>query len=468
MWGEQHSISLIGVHVGMAAATLDALEVNVPRITLRIHARVSANLLLFSHAMTTHRLRIRNTLSVVTGVKIEDVDVKHTVSPAAQGEEGNGTQPFDILLSIPHRNFEQQDQHARWLCAHLSSPITPVSIRLHRMFAQQVSAWPGFVAGNSLQISQREIMLFIGKPKGRSMMISHATIRFPHARRRRRLHTTTTTPTTTTSHDTARRPENQTSSFFVRSYDAVDNSDSMLAFYASSLNASGLGLFSARMSVISVRYDRSAYCTLDEDRMLVAMDTLLAPGIRASSRNMVRLSKAVALAPLHPTQGICSHQGTGGGGNMLVLKVEVVLFFSNTKTLTLSVSQLLLDAGVIQIVIQHTKKPSQSFVVFLDTLGFPSQGPEGHSDGVLLQSSSSSTNYTAIVCIVLGCVAGVCVLCAGLATAYQRHQRRQAAAAPTMTSSLPPRVVYTALSPIGCSCYHVVQAPMPDPAHDLA
>ena len=67
----------------------------------------------------------------------------------------------------------------------------------------------------------------------------------------------------------------------MRSYDAVDNSDSMLAFYSSSLNAISLGLFSARMSVISVRYYWSAYCTLDEDRMLVAMDTLLAPGIRA-------------------------------------------------------------------------------------------------------------------------------------------------------------------------------------------
>jgi len=457
VWGEQHSISLIGVHVDVAAATLDALEVDVQRITLRIHARVSANLLIFSHAMTPHRLQIRNTLSVVTGVKIEDVDVQHSVSSAAQSEEGNSTQPIDILLSIPHRNFEQQDQHARRLCAHLSSPITHVSIRLHRMFAQQVLAWPGFVAGNSLQIS-------------------HATIRFPHARLRRRLHTTTTT----TSPGPLRAPEgplrapegpeNQTSSFFVRSYDAVDNSDSMLAFYLSSLNASGLGLFSARMSVISVRYDRSAYCTQDEDRVLVAMDTLLAPGIRASSNGMVRLSKAVALAPLHPTQGIC-----GGGGNILVLKVEVVLFCSNTKKLTLSVSQLLLDAGVIQIAIQHTKNIAQSFVVSLDTLGYPLQGPEGHSDGVGMQSNSSSassTNYTAIACIVLGCVAGVCVLCAGLATAYKRHQRQAAAAAaaaPTRTTSLPPQALYTALSPIECTCYHVVQAPMPyDPAHDLA
>ena len=154
-----------------------------------------------------------------------------------------------------------------------------------------------------------------------------------------------------------------------------------------------------------------------------------------------------------------------------MLKVEVVLFCSNTKKLTLSVSQLLLDAGVIQIAIQHTKKISQSFVVSLDTLGFPLQGPEGHSDGVGMQSSSSSsTNYAAIAGIVLGCVAGLCVLCAGLATAYKRHQRRQAAAAAlTTTSSLPPQALYTALSPIGCTCYHMVQAPMPDdPGHDLA
>jgi len=191
---------------------------------------------------------------------------------------------------------------------------------------------------------------------------------------------------------------NQTAKFFVRSQDAVQNGDSMLAFSANT------GLFS-RMCVISTRYARAAYCSMNETGMLHAMDRLFGMPLRTASNGSIVRLKTVAFAPSDVMTCISTNKPDDGPGLLtLLLDVEVIVYYTTTGTFTLFASKELTDAGVEQIQVLETKNTSNRLSIFLDTRGF-------NSDGTLLSTTPRLERNTALT------LSALYAICAGLAGA---------------------------------------------------
>jgi len=183
------------------------------RIALTLSVSMSRNLILFAESAATRRQQICGILSAVTGVAIDNIQVQ-AVAP-----QGMIVTVFDIVISMPHYRSPYQEQRLRRLTSNFARPGTSVRNRVESMFAQLIETWlPDYVPGNVLEL--------LG-----------ASVHFPGdvsktAARNRRLFQASFSPQTQSTPVQSRRSQagsswDQTSSFFLRSYDKADNSDSM-------------------------------------------------------------------------------------------------------------------------------------------------------------------------------------------------------------------------------------------------
>jgi len=302
-------------------------------------------------------------VSLVTGVRVHGIEIQ-------LGDEKIGAEmgEFMLVLRIPYHNSEQQNWHVHRLSAHLSNPTTQIRLRLHAMLQQRIQAWSSYTTGSRLEIMR-------------------AMAHFPSGAHNRRL---LAVPAARRTTDTA---PNQTTSFFVRSYDAIENSDSMLSFW------SVAGYFS-RMLVLTVRYSLASYCFVDEIDNIQGIEQRLAPAIRSASNYTVARVKVVSFSPSDVIR--CPARSVPMGPSDIRLDVEVIVYYHSVGVFSILGSSDLLLAGVEQVFVIPTKNASRHVDVVLDTQGFQVDG------AVFKPLQVSRLTLAAIVGICLG------ALCAGL------------------------------------------------------
>ena len=407
------------------------------QITLTLSVHVSKNLVIFGDSAVNRRLQISNMLSGVIGVKADNINVQALAPPDA----GLSLMLIDIVVTIPFYKSSYQEQRVRRLTLSLSRPETAVRTRVDSMFAQMIQSWsPDFVSGNKF-------------------VVFGASVIFPHTvsgmtGNRRLLGTTAPPPRDDTW--------NQTSQFFVRSYDAIDNSDSMLAF------ASENGLFS-RMCIFSARYSLASYCTLSEQDNLKIIQTLLSEPLREASNGQIQECTAVALAPAEstfceassdllppiralPSPMLSSRRSSTTPLDSILFHIEVIVYSNTTGTLTLLATNALRSAGVEQIRISATKKIANDLAVALDKAGF-------QTNGVLLLSEGDNTDNTnaefpaVLVVVVLSSV--FVFICCVLHLKYRHQQNLKNEN--TITTQNDPVVQYTPLNLLGANSSCMLQ-----------
>jgi len=111
-----------------------------------------------------------------------------------------------------------------------------------------------------------------------------------------------------------------------------------------------------------MQYSLVHYCTRDEVTNLRDIDHLLAAGIQSASNYNIIRSEAVALAP-------SMHISCGSPALFLLLKVEVILYSSSNSNLSFFATQELIEAGVLEIQMQHTNLANNSFTGNLTLCG---------------------------------------------------------------------------------------------------
>ena len=376
-WYVQHSISIFAVRMGMVE-TLQA----TPRegcITLRVSMHVSTELELFGDAFVGRRRQIYSLLSTVTGVDFSDIELQSVETASAAR-----MRVFTVEMYVVNLKTAYHNRYVIRLGAHFSNPTSNVRLRMQDMFSQLTQTWGGLAAGHELAILKATVHFPTRAQRRRLLRVLHAS---HPALPRRRVQGT---------------DWNQTAKFFVRSQDPVDNGDSMLAFSATT------GLFS-RMCVISARYDRAAYCSMNETAMLHAMDRLFDIPLRTASNGSIVLSKTVAFAPSDvitcaPTKALDASQDL----QTLLLDIEVIVYCTTTGAFTLFASNDLTKVGVEKIQVLATKNTSNRLHISLDTWGF-------NADGTLLSTTPRLERIPALTPIALyaifGGVAGAVLLC---------------------------------------------------------
>ena len=360
----QHSISIFAVKIGVSTAP--ALLPDAENIALWVSMRVSAGLAFFAEAAAGDREQVCRIVSFVTGVRVNGVEIQ-------LGGENIGAEmsEFMLVLRIPYHNSPHQNWHVHRLSAHFSSPTTQIRLRLHAMLQERMEKWASYTPGSRLEIVR-------------------AMAHFPSGMHNRRL-LATRTP------ETAR---NQTTSFFVRSYDAVENSDSMLLFWSIA------GHFS-RMLVFTVRYSLASYCFVDEMGNVHAIEQQLAGAIRSASNYTIARVRVVSFSPSAVVQ--CPAHGVQAATSDIRLDVEVIVYYHSVGVFTISGSSDLLLAGVEQLRVIATKNASIHVDIFVDTRAFQVNAT------VLEPVQIPAAPHTVSRLTVVGIV-GIClgVLCFGL------------------------------------------------------
>jgi hypothetical protein len=357
----QHSISIFAVNIGVPTAPAPLLYAE--NIALLVSMRVSASLAFFAQAAASHREQVCQIMSFVTGVRVDGIEIQ-----LRDAEIGAEMSEFMLVLRIPYHNSPYQDWHVHRLSAHFSSPTTQIRLRLHAMLQESMEAWAIYTPGSRLEI--------VG-----------AIAQFPSGLYNRRL---LVAPATRRTADTA---SNQTTSFFVRSYDAIENSDSMLSFWSIPGNFS-------RMLVFTVRYSLASYCFVDEIDNIQGIEQRLAPAIRSASNYTVARVKVVSFSPSAVVR--CPAHSVQTGPSDIRLDVEVIVYYHSVGVFSILGSSDLLLAGVEQVFVIPTKNTSRHVDIVLDTQGFQVDG------AVFKPLQVSRLTLAAIVGICLG------ALCAGL------------------------------------------------------
>ena len=405
----QHSISIIAANLDMLK-TQDAPNRD-PTITVTISCGASADLGLFSDAVSDRRRGIRAIVSVVTGVPLGDVAfVPHT-------PDVNHTQ-FSLVLRMVRHGSPYQDQRAHRICTQVRTPSTLLRMRVDAMFQQQIRRWTD--VGNATHLA-----------------VLGATIVFSHApapsRRLLSLSDDTTTSTQRTS--------NQTSSYFVRSYDTVNNADTMLESWAKP------ELFS-RIFVVSLQYSLSDYCRGGEREIMSSIDQRFAVPILLATQGRIIRSKSLALAPRVYTAcpaplSFSRRISAPADMRLVVLQVEMIVYTVSSDIFTLEGAQGLRDIGVLAVVILPTS--SKSFAVLLDRSTML-------SDGTLRSTAQSSTTHahaptphTLSLAVVFAIGLAVLALSLGVAGGYRWHCTQH-------TAPLSPVLYYAPIQCAQCNC----------------
>ena len=418
----QHSISIFAVNLDIAET--QHADPRDKSITLSISVTISVHLQLFSDAVADRRAQIRGTMSVVTGVDLHNIEL---LSPAAQDDQGlllPGVQQFVLVMRMLSYNSPYQDQHAKRLSNALANPESPVRMRVDAMFAQQIQTWTDFVAGSQLAIHGAAVHF--------PTPVVDAQLRIPGSRR-------LLTDTGVVDKIPAGATWNQTSSFFVRSYDTIENSDSMLAF------GSTPGLFS-RMCIFSVQYSLTAYCSRDEAEILHEFDLLFAGPILSASNGHIVLSKAVALAPRNVTLCSSVQSLSRRSASVVILQVEVIVYATSSDSFAIFATKGLLDAGIVQIVVLATKNTSSNITLFLDESSFLADGSFMITAATPRAQKTPSPPRLSTAGMVGICLGGCIALCLSGFFCYRWHQRRRAA-------ELARSLHYHQLVAVGCTCY---------------
>jgi len=367
----QHSISIFAIKLDMQTSVSPAP--NIQNILLYISMRISVDLAFFSETAMSNRAQICGILSSVTGVHANNIEI-------LPGEYIGATMmQFILVLHIPWIRSSYQNRYVRQLTTHLSNPKTHISMRLQAMFDQRIASWALHTTNSSLEIVQVQAD-------------------FPNDIHSRRLLSTPdiNVSSSTPSHGPPRvspssqsNTKNEATKFFVRSYDRIENSDSMLAFWSTA------GQFS-RMVVFTLRYSLTAYCFMDELQNLKAIDKVLAVAIDSASNSSVASIKVAAFAPttviVCPSQNSVDSIITGRTSTIqdvaiIRLDVEVVLYYHNAGTFGMTASKDLQSAGVEKIMVIWTKHNLSQIDIALDTRAF-------HSDGSLISAGKSLNEST--------------------------------------------------------------------------
>ena len=442
----QHSISIFSVNLHIADHTR---PVSAQRITLSISTRLSENLALFSNYDAQVRIvriqQVRSVISTVTGVHIDNIELRPDITHTL----------LAIVLSIPHHKSPYQEQRVRRLGEHLLRPGTNVRVRVEAMFAQVIETWlPDYQIGSEFAILGATVQVH-DTPAGTPS---------PSMHRRRLLEESlpTTAPVSASTRRTEKLSWNHTSTFFVRSYDQTQNSDTMLDFSSTG------GLFS-RMCVISFRYSLALYGLQNEAQNLQAIDTRLTGPLRLASSGQILRSKAVALAP-QDTSSCASFSPTkkplatprpaalpdpspppvrrkASVDTLMLLRVEIIVYSNTSGIFTLLGTQELVDAGVEQINVIPTKKTTNNLRVSLDTNGFLPDGSlrlHVTTATATTHSQDSPASTVTIVSIVVGVL--FALACVGFVGLRVRHQNQCV----EVQQDSAPR--YTAMNIIGGGC----------------
>ena len=434
---EQHSISVFSVNLDVSKPVSGVTE---PLIQLTISAVFSTNLQLF-HVNTANRTRqICGIMSAVTGVGTDNIILRANTGPATFTDTGTSKTSFQIVLSMLRHKSAYQEQRVRRLGVHLSQPGTRVRVRVDSMLQKMVETWTlQYVPGYELSIVAASVHFVTS--------VLNSTAQPPSSPHRRRL-LGVSDSTKAPLRRAASTAWNQTSTFFLRSHDMTDNSDSMLAFLTTS------GDFS-RMCVLTVRYSLASYCRLDETQILEEMNALLAEPLRMASGGHIVRCKPVAIAPaetiscpsaprldLPPT---LRRSGGGGANADLLLHVEIIVYSDASGSFTLLSTPELQNAGVSKINIISTKRTRDSgLAVSLDASGFLSDGSLQPLPYPVATSSSSTA------AVIAGVMAGLlAVSCAVFAYLQWQKHRRQCMSA---HAEMPVQYTSMPLVPGGCSC----------------
>ena len=411
-----------------------------------ISAVFSTSLQLFSINKDNRTRQIRGIVSAVTGVAVDHIQLHANTGQPPAGTP-TGKTSFQIVLSIQQHKSPYQEQRVRRLGTHFSQPGSGVRVRVDSMLQEMIETWtPYYVPGNDLSIVSASVYF---ETAGSS------TAQPPSMPFRRRL-LEVTDSTAAPLRRAASAAWNQTSTFFVRSHDTTDNSDSMLAFLSTPGNFS-------RMCVLSMRYSIASYCRLDEAQVLVEMNAKLAEPLRVASGGQIVRATAVAIAPgeatscvsgTHldspPTARRTGNNNNAAHGDMLLL-VEIILHSHTSGSLTLGSTPELQNAGVVKINIIATKKTQDNgLAVSLNASGFLSDGslllPSSvRVDVSLLQPTASSSSTATVVAVVVGVLAAVS--CAFFA--YLRRQKHHLLCV-AAHGELPVQYTSVALVPHGC------------------
>jgi len=388
----QHSISMFAFKLGLNGPPLP-----LPRdksVMLAVSMQISADLAFFSEHAVQNRAQVCGIMAAVTGVDIDNIEI-------LPGETNvtRGVVEFMLVLRFPWTQSPFQTLHVRRLGAHFSRPQTEIRLRAQAMFDVVVQTWTLHRTNSSLQIVQA---------------IAKFPDDVPGVPRRRLLGTVGKTassamPATASTHG------NQTTKFFVRSYDAVENSDTMLDFWSTD------GQFS-RMLVFTLRYDLHTYCVIEELQTLQDIEHLLSPAIRLASNQTVTRIKVTAFAPAGAVQ--CPSPQTDTNINTLrtvrvniPLDVEIILYYSSVGLFHIFASKALRTAGVERIVLIWTKHAISPVNIALDTLGFRQDGSMIDTEQTLGKSGSDARiSGPALICIYVG---GVVVAIALTLLAYR-------------------------------------------------
>jgi len=325
----QHSISIFAVTV--AVSTPAAPLADRESIALFVSMQVSASLAFFAERTAGGREQVCQIVSFVTGVRVNGIEIE-------QGDEEIGAEmrEFVLVLRIPYYNSPQQNWHVQRLSAHLSNPTTQITLRLHAMLQERIKTWPSYTPGSRLEIV-RAMAHFTSDVYNRRLLATPATRR--------------------SAADTA---HNQTTSFLVRSYDAIENSDSMLSFWS-------VAGHSSRMLVLTVRYSLASYCFIDEIGNMQAIEQQLAPAILSASNYTIARVRVVSFSPSAVVR--CTTHTTQTGTSDTRLEVEVIVYYHSVGVFSISGSSDLLLAGVEQMLVIPTKNTSRHVDVLLDTQG---------------------------------------------------------------------------------------------------
>jgi len=446
-YAEQHSISVFSVNLDVSRPVAGVTQ---SLIELTIDAVISTSLQLFSVDTANRTRQICGIMSAITGVGTDHIVLRANTVPLPSTDTATAKTSFQIALSVRRHKSAYQEQRARRLGVHLSQPGTRVRMRADSMLQKMIETWTlQFVPGHKVSIVAASVHF-------ETRVLSSET-QPPSSPTRRRL-LGVSDSTKTPLRRAASTAWNQTSTFFIRSHDTTDNSDSMLAFL------SRPGDFS-RMCVLTVRYSLASYCRLHEAQILEEINTELAEPLRLASGGHIVRSNAVAIAPAETISCLSAPQltlprtlrrtGSSAENADVLLQVEIILYSDASGSFTLLSTPELHNAGVVKINIISTQRTRDSaLAVTLDARGFLSDGsllllPYTHlAELPLLHPvvTSWSSTATVISAVVAGLVAVSCAVFAYLLWQKHRHQ--------SMSAHAEMAVQYTsmALAPGGCSC----------------
>ena len=330
----QHSISIFAVKIG--GATAPALLPHARNIALLVLMRVSASLAFFAQAAASDREQVCRIVSFVTGVRVSDIEIQ-------PGDEETGPEmhDFTLVLRTPYHNSQYQNWHVHRLIAHISRPTTQIRLRLQAMLEESMQAWPAYTPSSRLEI----VRAMAHFPSG--VVPSRRLLATPAVRR------------------TGNTALNRTTSFFVRSNDAIENSDSMLLFWSIAGNFS-------RMLVFTLRYSLRSYCLEDEITNMHVIEHQLAPAIRSASNHTIARVRVVAFSPSAIVE--CPVHNVLAETSDIRLDVEVIVYYNTAGVFGISASSDLRLVGVEQVVVISTKNTSRDVDILLDTRDFRVDG----------------------------------------------------------------------------------------------